>query len=571
MTIDVVGAPTERAWVGALVLCVAPRELMARVADAVARAEATVLGDPVLGDMARVATTTTSDPLARGIDDITLTLHRELIDWALSPVRNPAQWVTFSLLVVHSDAVAAERLVRQLAAANVLSELPIVFRVGALPAEADESVTDASGQITRMVLDAVDATAREIEQVEGFAIPVTRLRELSARAAPPPRDLSAVARVPEVLEPAPGPAPLPVAAGGRRAAPLPRPPALSASPQPTPRPRHATPPAATIAQPDGDLHPEPAREPSRTVQSAPTTQPVPASPGDRHRETTPATPPAPSEWAASTAGAEPVMANPVLASPSQSPAAPAPDEESVTSAQRVSDELRDLETTGSRGLGALLGSAMARLTERRAPSSSVEVIDDLSRRGDTVALLYLILVSEPVPPPRRNRSRRAAVAVELARAAMSDTHPWYVRAFSADQHLRPAGPLPPADRLRERDIPARWGEYFDLFDCVGNIRDTWDRDTASFVRRGLTEEPRRVVVFLAGEPPTGSEEPVRRLTELRAAAEVVWVTFAPQAPEVADDFRATGTHFFREHEDVVNEIVQLLMDAKASRRPGSTD
>ena len=47
------------------------------------------------------------------------------------------------------------------------------------------------------------------------------------------------------------------------------------------------------------------------------------------------------------------------------------------------------------------------------------------------------------------------------------------------------------------------------------------------------------------------------------------MTFAPQAPEATDDFRATGTLFFRDHDDVVNEIVQLLREAEASRKPGS--
>jgi hypothetical protein len=325
-------------------------------------------------------------------------------------------------------------------------------------------------------------------------------------------------------------------------------------------------PTATIAQPDARATRDPGGQSGPAAQPAPqaalATRPAPRD------GASPAGPPVAVEQSAPVTGPDPAsVANPSVTAPA--PDTPAPDGDEPPLPQQAPDELERPARPASRGFGELVGSAVARLTERRAPSSSVEVIDDLSRRSDTVMLLYLVVVSEPVPPPRRSRARRATVATELARAAMSDADPWYVRAFTADQHLRPAGPLPRADRLRERDLPARWGEYFDLFDCIDDIEEAWERDTASFVRRGLTEEPHHVVVFLAGEPPTGSAESVRRLAELGAAAEVVWVTFAPQAPEATDDFRATGTLFFRDHDDVVNEIVQLLREAEASRKPGS--
>jgi hypothetical protein len=208
------------------------------------------------------------------------------------------------------------------------------------------------------------------------------------------------------------------------------------------------------------------------------------------------------------------------------------------------------------------------LFAERRPVSTVEVIDELSQATDRVLVLYLIMVSDPVPPPRRERDRRAEVALEVARTVLSPAgpDPWYVRVFTADRHLRPAAPLPKVERLGRRDFRWKWGEYLELFDCIGDIRDAMQRDAASFVRRGVVRPPETVVLFLAGEPPVNGVDTVRRLSSLCEDARVVWLSFAAAALDPAPELARSGARFLRDHEDVVVEVVQLLGRGTAADR-----
>jgi len=194
------------------------------------------------------------------------------------------------------------------------------------------------------------------------------------------------------------------------------------------------------------------------------------------------------------------------------------------------------------------------------PATNIEVITDLSQQADHVSMLYIVLVSEPVRPPRKLRSLRVEVALTLARTLMpgpdSDREPWYVRAFTADRELHAGNPLPGPDLLRHRDFPERWGEYFDLYDSVGDITDSIDRDTSSFVRRGL-QSPRTVVVFLAGPAPSGGADSARRLADLCTVAKAIWVSFSRNAP-IAEDFNSVGAQFLHYHEDLVDELLGLI-------------
>jgi hypothetical protein len=120
----------------------------------------------------------------------------------------------------------------------------------------------------------------------------------------------------------------------------------------------------------------------------------------------------------------------------------------------------------------------------------------------------------------------------------------------------PAAPPPGPDLLRHKDFPERWGEYFDLYDSVGNITESIGRDTSSFVRRGL-QPPRTIVVFLAGPAPSGGADSARRLAVLCTVAETIWVSFSRNAP-VAEDFNSVGAHFLDSHEDIADELLGLI-------------
>lgn len=212
---------------------------MTEITEAVRQVEEAVLRDPVLGDMARVATARVASPLAGEIDYIAGTIRRELVEWSLSPARNPAPWVSFGVLVVHSDEAIAERLIRQLAATTVLSELPVVFRLGMVappapklpepidgePSAAGQSAADQSASrqvdsIARLLFDAVHATASEVEQTSDFRVPVRHLRGLSLTPTvarmPAPTPSTSAAPQPRSVSPPPAVRdPGPVARWGR--------------------------------------------------------------------------------------------------------------------------------------------------------------------------------------------------------------------------------------------------------------------------------------------------------------------------------------------------------------------
>jgi hypothetical protein len=488
----VAGDQVAADWVVCLVLTVAPKPYMAQVAKAVRRAERTIFSAPALVDIGRVATTSTPDPIGGDLDDIALSLYRELVTWAQSPARNPAPRFTFCVLLVHPDAQEAGRLVRNLAATNVLSQLPILFRIsGFTPTPRSQEVdvepkVDENAGLEQMILDAVNVTAQEVDKAPGFCLTANQLAAIVA---------------------------------GRSSRPSPAP-ILEQQPQ-APETESTQPPTMGV--------------PSHST----------ASPGEAI-DTTP--PPDDSDRARPAAVEDQTGASTTLPGRSVPPPVTSPG----AGVQRRS--------AGRAMLGRLAGSARSLLTRRSMPASSIEVINDLSQRVDRVSMLYIVLVSEPVRPSRQCRKLRIEVALTLARTLLlgpgSGCEPWYVRAFTADRELHAGIPLPGPDLLRHRDFPERWGEYFDVYDSVGDITESIDRDTSSFVRRGL-QPPRTVVVFLAGPAPGGGADSARRLADLCMVAETIWVSFSGNTP-VADDFAAVGAHFLRYHEDLVDELLRLI-------------
>lgn len=475
-------------WIGCLLLAVAPSPYMPQVRDAVRRAERAVFGDPVLMDTARVGTTGASDPLAGDLDDIARGLYRELVAWGRSPARNPAPRFTYCLLVLDVDVQEADRLIHSLAATNALSGLPIIFRVGDLPPEpaSPEAVlaerADDDGHLTRMILDAVTATAHEVEKTPDFSLTTGQLAQILESRRRPPSPAPALDRSGREPE----------KEGGIRAL-----------------PSGAEPPA------ERDEAGPPIREP-----------------------------------------AEPAGSWPAAADDRQSTQDGRGDDTGLRAGQP--DSRRWLPGGGT--LAHLLARPPKVPVRESAPASGVEVIDELAERTDSVTMLYLVLVSEPVRPARRARGRRVDVALALARALLSRSAPWYIRAFAADQELHAGTTLAGPD-LRSRDVPQRWLTHFDLYETVGDLIDAIERDASSFERRGLST-PRAVVVFLAGPAPEGGADSARRLADLCAAARTVWVSFNRDAV-AAEHFTATDAAYLSDHDDVVDEVLALL-----EARPG---
>jgi hypothetical protein len=508
------GAPSPAAddWVGCLVLAVVPRMLRARVGEGVRRAEAQILGDPVLADTARVAMTVSTDPLESDLDDIADTLFRELCDWSLSP-RNPALRTLFCLLVAHPDGREAGRLVRSLAATGTLSQLPIVFRVAPVGPGSDDAMVDDGADLERMILEAVDVAAREIEQTPGFWLTREQLHGL--------------------------------AVGGRarpKATPVGQ---LPASP-PTPSP--ASSPAPVLVDPD-DIDQTQPSGPAAWVPPAwaPPTA-APARVGGRHARH--AEPDA--DGTAPPAGTRP------------SAEAPVDEQDDRASTDDEGDATVDGRRAARRSpLKRFVESTRSRFARRAVPASNVGVIEELSGRADRVSMLYIVMVSEPVRPSRHDRARRAEVALGLTQAVQTaptaeGRGSWYVRAFTAARHLDAAAPLPGPDVVRKRDFPERWGEYFALYDCVGELLENIDRDGSSFVRRG-TSRPKTFVVFLASKPPTVSADCDGRLTQLCRAATTVWVSFESPATQPVETSSDRPLHFLREHEDVVDQLRHIVL------------
>lgn len=469
-------------WVGCLVLPIAPKPHMQQIADAVVRAERRIFADPVLLDMARVATTSSPDPLGGDLDEIALTLHRELVSWAQSPARMPAPRITFCVLLVHPDIQEAERLMSRLAATSLLSELPIVFRIDGMPQQAQQgpevivpATTDEHEIVTHMILEAVAATAHEIDRTPGLGLTTAQLARLTV--GDPPR-------------------------------------------------------------------------------------PAPALPQGRHRVLEAG--PLPD------AVARPVPSAPVAASrdAAQRPNPEQPDRENgaVEGHSSAAGAGGQPEDATSSALDRLASSVNAMFARRRLPSSNIEVIAELSEHASGVSMLYVVLVAEPIRPSRAQRKRRVEVALALTKALMPDREmdadPLYVRAFSAGATAHAAGPLPDRDLLRAKDFPERWGEHFDLDDSIVELKASIERDTLSFVRRGL-QPPRTMVVFLSGPAPREGAAGAQRMAELCADAETYWVSFDADAP-VPDEFVPLDVHFLRYHEDLVGELCQRVSRSRDS-------
>ena len=172
-------------WVGFLVLAIAPYSHRSMLVAGAQQAETVVLRDPVLADMARVAAGTEVDPLATDIDQLAVAVRQQFLNWVLSARSIAAPRFTFGLLVLHPDPVEANRLIQRLAATNVLSELPIVFRIGAVRPRPETDVAgspptaEQANWVAGLVLDAVDATARQIELAAAFSIDASTLRGLA--------------------------------------------------------------------------------------------------------------------------------------------------------------------------------------------------------------------------------------------------------------------------------------------------------------------------------------------------------------------------------------------------------
>ena len=218
---------------------------------------------------------------------------------------------------------------------------------------------------------------------------------------------------------------------------------------------------------------------------------------------------------------------------------------------------------------AIVGRMKVPRSRPTLPTSNVDVIDDLSRRTDQVSMLYLVFVSGPVRPPKRQRTLRAEVAATLARTLLTDPptdhNLWHIRTFTADRKLCPGNPLPEPEHLDHKQFPDRWGEHFDLYDIVGHIIESIERDRSSFERRGA--QMARAIVILLGSPPrTNSDDQARRLAHLATIAETIWITFDHDA-SVPEKLTAVGAHFLRHHEDVSDELLRLITERSADRTP----
>ncbi|MTD54790.1 hypothetical protein [Amycolatopsis pithecellobii] len=208
-------------------------------------------------------------------------------------------------------------------------------------------------------------------------------------------------------------------------------------------------------------------------------------------------------------------------------------------------------------LGRVAAPVRSLLTPRPVPASNIEVINELSARADSMSLLYLVQVSEPVRPSREQRNRRAEVALTLTHALRSGSGeiPWYVRAFAAGRELHPGRPLPEPDLLRHKDFPQRWGEHPDLYEVIADLSESLSQDKASFVRR--RRQPRQaVVVFLSGPAPDDGAELAQRLAELQAEAKTIWIS----GPKATVPARLTdiGTDFLHYHEDLLDELLDII-------------
>jgi hypothetical protein len=450
-------------WVGFLVLAIAPYSHRSMLVAGAQQAETVVLRDPVLADMARVAAGTEVDPLATDIDQLAVAVRQQFLNWVLSARSIAAPRFTFGLLVLHPDPVEANRLIQRLAATNVLSELPIVFQVGAVEGRPETDVpsptTEETNRVAGLVLDAVDATARRIELAATFSMDAATVRGLAtARLQAPESTLIDLGT------------------------------------------------GLSDYQSIAVLADAPAADASVEGTGA-----AAAGPGSAETQ------------------------------PGQSVSQPEP---------------------ASR-LRLLLGSLQARFTRRPSPATNVEVINHISEQVQHVRMLYIVAAAEPVPPSRWIRERRREIALGVARAVLSPlgsglAEPWFVRAFAASQSLHPAMPLAEPDHLRGKDFPECWGDYFDLFECVGDIMDALERDTASFARRGQTDEPTAVVIVLASEPPSGDAETEKRFNQLLSATTVMWVTVGSGPAAASDPLANPRCRVLAEHEDVVDEMITLL-------------
>lgn len=208
--------PAERGWVGCLVLVCGPAAGLPLVRESVRRAQDTILGDPILSDMAWVgASDVLTGPVRAvpgeappaGDDADAMTLYRELVRWGYAAGRRFAQELAFGVLLMHADADEANARIKRLASSATLSTLPIVFRSGVVDSAPDtapsEAIPDGDGRdglrptpepadprlptfgagpggqaarvdaVTRTILDAVTATAGEIERRPGFKVLVS--------------------------------------------------------------------------------------------------------------------------------------------------------------------------------------------------------------------------------------------------------------------------------------------------------------------------------------------------------------------------------------------------------------
>ena len=190
----------------------------------------------------------------------------------------------------------------------------------------------------------------------------------------------------------------------------------------------------------------------------------------------------------------------------------------------------------------------------------------ISRRVESVRIVYLVLAGAASPPGRALRNRQVELAGELLRALLEagrrrPDRPWYVRAFNADAELHAHPLLTDAGQVHRKHLEGRWTEEFDLAACSSRLVLGLDRDEASFHRRqvgAVTSD----VIFLSVDPPVDDAADLATYSDLLRMTRCGWIFLDPQVRRIPDALHGPHSVTIVDHPDVVAQILEYLAVAE---------
>jgi len=221
-------------------------------------------------------------------------------------------------------------------------------------------------------------------------------------------------------------------------------------------------------------------------------------------------------------------------------------------ANESSDDRPPLDVAGA------FRKVFGKLGGRENKLSELELLDRVAAPGGGVELCYLVLVADVTrKAPAQQRDLTLAIDRQIGAIREESGRSIATATFTAGRRLRRVGPLRAAGQLTKHDVPRLPAEHFDVVDCVNDLLDVANRDTAALYRRG-TNVSKVQVCLLSSTAPLADMGAVERIETLCQQASVTWLLLGVDPALMSAAFSDAGVLVLEDHPDVVGELIDRV-------------